>query len=103
MITIKELRTMTSEDLRTEIRDQETAVLKLRLGVKLGKEKDSAKYIRERKQLARMKTIATEKQGKQERHEKQGMDVDSSISPVSHVSLVSSKKKSVSSAKIPKK
>src|SRR3989344_5315168 len=66
MTTIKELKTMTPEDLRTEVRDQETLVLKLRLGVKLGKEKDSAKYIRERKQLARMKTIATEKNQKTE-------------------------------------
>jgi ribosomal protein L29 len=48
---------MSPEDLLKEIRQQENAVVKLRLGVKLGKEKDSAKYIREKKQLARMKTV----------------------------------------------
>lgn len=57
LTTIKELRTMTPEDLLKEIRAQENEVVKLRLGVKLGKEKDSAKYIRQKKQLARMKTV----------------------------------------------
>ena len=57
LITIKELRKMSPEDLHKEIVAQENMVVKLRLGVKLGKEKDSAKYIREKKQLARMKTV----------------------------------------------
>jgi ribosomal protein L29 len=57
LITIKELCKMSPEDLRKEIVQQENMVVKLRLGVKLGKEKDSAKYIREKKQLARMKTV----------------------------------------------
>ena len=48
---------MSPEDLRKEVIAQENTVVKLRLGVKLGKEKDSAKYIREKKQLARMKTV----------------------------------------------
>lgn len=56
----KELRKMTAADLLKEIRAQENEVVKLRLGVKLGKEKDSAKYVRERKQLARMKTVYSE-------------------------------------------
>ena len=56
-ITIKELQKMTPKDLLKEIYSQENIVVKLRLGVKLGKEKDSAKYIREKKQLARMKTV----------------------------------------------
>lgn len=55
--SIKELQKMSQEDLRKEIATQENTVVKLRLGVKLGKEKDSAKYIREKKQLARMKTV----------------------------------------------
>lgn len=58
--TTKELRNMTPADLAKEIRAKENEVVKLRLGVKLGKEKDSAKYIRERKQLARMKTVHSE-------------------------------------------
>ncbi len=52
-----ELRNMTPADLQKEIVKQENAVVQLRLTVKLGKEKDSAKYIREKKQLARMKTV----------------------------------------------
>ncbi|MDP7477199.1 MAG: 50S ribosomal protein L29 [Candidatus Peribacteraceae bacterium] len=61
LTTIKELRNMTADDLRKEIRQQEIVVVKLRLGVKLGNEKDSAKYIREKKQLARMNTVYSEK------------------------------------------
>lgn len=57
LTTIKELRKMSAEDLRKEIIAQQNIVVKLRLGVKLGKEKDSAKYVREKKQLARMKTV----------------------------------------------
>lgn len=58
--TTKELRKMTQADLAKEIREKEGEVVKLRLGVKLGKQKDSAKYIREKKQLARMKTVQSE-------------------------------------------
>lgn len=61
LTTIKELQNMTPVDLRKEIAAQDTLVVKLRLGVKLGKEKDSAKYVRERKQLARMKTVLAQK------------------------------------------
>lgn len=56
-VTTTELRKMQPKDLLKEINSQQNAVVKLRLGVKLGKEKDSAKYIREKKQLARMKTV----------------------------------------------
>lgn len=55
--TIKELRAMAHEDLLKEMRQQENVVVKLRLEVQMGKEKDSAKYIREKRQLARMKTV----------------------------------------------
>jgi len=61
MTTTTELRKMQSNDLEKEIREQSVLVAKLRMGVKLGKEKDSAKYQREHKQLARMTTIMTEK------------------------------------------
>ena len=102
MTTIKELRSMTTDDLRTEVRDQETLVLKLRLGVKLGKEKDSAKYIRERKQLARMRTIATEKTQKTEGTQ-MTQKKNSSESFGSSESFESPKKKKTASAKLPKK
>ena len=54
--TTKELNNMTAADLQSDIRTQEHAVVKLRLGVQMGSEKDSAKYVRAKKQLARMKT-----------------------------------------------
>lgn len=59
--TIKELRKMQLPDLLKEIAAVQLTVAKLRLGIKLGKEKNSAKYIREKRQLARMKTVASEK------------------------------------------
>lgn len=59
--SIAELRKMQVKDLQTEARSQQMTVAKLALGVKLRKEKDSAKYKREKKQLARIKTILTEK------------------------------------------
>jgi len=54
--TTKELNNMTPADLQKDIRTQEHEVVKLRLGVQMGSEKDSAKYVRAKKQLARMKT-----------------------------------------------
>lgn len=57
----KELQKMNKSDLRKEIAQQEADVVKLRLGVKLGKEKNSAKYIAQKKQLARMKTVYNQK------------------------------------------
>lgn len=65
LVSIIELRKMQPADLRKEIREQEGTVAKLRLGVEMKKEKDSAKYKREKVQLARMKTILTEKQTEQ--------------------------------------
>ena len=59
--TTKELDVMNEVDLRKEIRAQELAVVKLRLGVQMGSEKDSAKYIRAKKQLARMKTSLSQR------------------------------------------
>jgi ribosomal protein L29 len=60
-VTTPELRKMPREDLKREILLQEAKALALRFGVSLGKEKDTARYRRERKQLARMLTILHEK------------------------------------------
>jgi len=62
MTSIAELRKMQIKDLLGEIRMQERLVSKLRLGVKLNKEKDTAKYTGEKKQIARMRTVLEEKQ-----------------------------------------
>lgn len=62
LTSIAELRKMQIKDLIGEIRAQERLVSKLHLGVKLSKEKDTAKYANEKKQIARMRTVLTEKQ-----------------------------------------
>lgn len=82
--SITELRALQTSDLLREIAEQETHVVKLRMGVKMGMEKDSAKYVRERKHLARMKTILTEKSDEK----------SPSVSPKSSVSSAPAKKSS---------
>lgn len=60
--TITELRTMQLADLRREVRAQQTEVRKLRLQIEMNTEKDSAKYRREKRQLARMMMVMGEKE-----------------------------------------
>ncbi len=67
-ITFAELLGMQADDLRRELRAQETLVRKLRIGISLNKEKDTAKYRREKKTLARMHTAATQKQASALKH-----------------------------------
>lgn len=59
--TLPELRNMQISDLRREVREQRTLVAKLRMTVRLGKEKDTARYRREKHQLARMLTVMASK------------------------------------------
>lgn len=65
LATIAELLKMPLEDLIREIQEQRTLVARLRLEVKMGKQKDIAKYQREKKQLARMLTVMVQKQEKE--------------------------------------
>ena len=60
-ITTKELRNMTHGDLAKDVTAQRGLVAKLGMGIRLQKEKDTAKYRREKRALARMLTILTEK------------------------------------------
>lgn len=60
-LTVGELRNMQSTDLAREAREQRALVAKLHMGIKLQKEKDTAKYRREKKLLARMLTILAQK------------------------------------------
>ncbi len=55
-VTITELLKMQPDDLHREIRAQHTLVEKMRIGIQMSKEKDTAKYRREKRQLARMHT-----------------------------------------------
>jgi len=52
---------MKPADLQREIAQQKVLIASQRMGVRLQKEKDTAKYQREKKNLARMHTIYTEK------------------------------------------
>jgi ribosomal protein L29 len=47
---------MSSDELRREVSDRRVHLQKMRLGIGLGKEKDTAKYQREKRELARMLT-----------------------------------------------
>ncbi len=60
--TITELRTMQIADLRKEIRSHRTHLQKMRLQITMNTEKDTGKYRRDKKQLARMMTVLTEKE-----------------------------------------
>lgn len=60
-----ELKAMPMPDLEREIKAQVLLVEKLRLGVHLKKEKDTARLRRERRTLARMKTEWTRKVSEQ--------------------------------------
>ncbi|MDD5751683.1 MAG: hypothetical protein PHS73_04160 [Candidatus Peribacteraceae bacterium] len=51
-----ELRAMQKPDLLREMKAQVILVEKLRLGIRLQKEKDTARYRREKKVFARMQT-----------------------------------------------
>ena len=55
-VSIAELQKMSPRDLQREIRAQRILVARLHMQVRMNKEKDTAKYQRERRQLARMCT-----------------------------------------------
>lgn len=71
-LSITELRGMQVEDLRKEAAAKRTVIAKLKLGIEMQKEKDTAKLRRERRALARMETILGEKnQTNQKKQKKQ--------------------------------
>lgn len=94
-VTVAELSKMTPADLLKEIRKQDDEVVRLRLGVKLGKEKDSAKYIREKKQLARMKTVYNQKNTTEQKEQEKNASAttETSVSSGSPKKTSSPKKK----------
>jgi ribosomal protein L29 len=61
--TLKELRNMQTADLQKEVAEKRLTVAKMRMGLELRSEKDSAMYRREKKELARILTVLGEKQG----------------------------------------
>ncbi len=63
LATITELRAMQAADLRKEIRAQQSNVRKMRLQITMNTEKDTGRYRREKRQLARMMMALGEKVG----------------------------------------
>lgn len=57
-----ELQKMSLGDLLQEIREHEAQTRKQRIDITMGREKDTARYRRGRRLLARMKTVLTQKQ-----------------------------------------
>lgn len=62
-VSYAELLKMSAKDLHAEIRTGELESQKMRMGITMGREKDTARYQRSRRQLARMKTALTAKMG----------------------------------------
>jgi len=63
--SMPELRKLTLKDLRKEIGSLQSSIGKLRMGMVMKKEKDTARYQKEKRQLARLKTVLTEKQAEE--------------------------------------
>ena len=61
--SIPELRNMQVADLRRELKALRAEVAKLRIGLKLGKHKDSGSYKSAKRQIARMLMLLSEKRG----------------------------------------
>ena len=61
-------------DLRNEIRSHQTQVQKMRLQITMNTEKDTARYRREKRHLARMMTILTEKEASEKRESKEAKE-----------------------------
>ena len=69
VLSMKELRNMQVADLRRDVACQRELMAKLSLGIKLQKEKGTAKLKRERKSLARMMTALNERNETMKRNE----------------------------------
>jgi ribosomal protein L29 len=61
-LSTTELRNMQMDDLRKEITAKRMTVAKMHIDIEMRSEKDSARFLREKKELARMLTIENEKQ-----------------------------------------
>ncbi len=59
--TMTELRKMQAEDLKREVMSKSMTIAKIRMGVEMRQEKDTAQLRREKKDLARVLTVLKEK------------------------------------------
>ena len=93
-VTIIELRNMQIADLAREARGLRNDVAKMKIGIKLGKQKDTGSYRIAKRQLARMLTVLTEKEcgEKKEKNEKSAPASATLAAPKSPKKSSSSKK-----------
>lgn len=61
-LSAKELRNMQMEELRKEVTAKRMLISKMHLDVQLNSEKDTARFRREKKELARLLTVIAEKE-----------------------------------------
>jgi len=59
--TITELRNMQASELEKDLQEKKLAVAKMRIDIDMRSQKDTAQYKKEKKQVARMQTVLTEK------------------------------------------
>jgi ribosomal protein L29 len=62
-LTIIDLRKMQASDLEKDLQEKKLAVAKLRIDIGMMSQKDTAKYKKEKKDVARMLTVINEKKG----------------------------------------
>ncbi len=88
---------MQPEDLRKEITDKRLSIAKMSIEVEMRSEKDTARFLREKKELARLLTIQHEKM-RSEKSVKPALKTSAKTSKVSAPAPRSSKKSAVGSA-----
>lgn len=60
--TIDELRTLSREELEREMKEKRFSVAKIRIAIRLQKEKDTARLRKERRTLARLSMVFKERE-----------------------------------------
>jgi ribosomal protein L29 len=61
-LTTKELRNQSIQDLERDVAEHRKVIRKMRIGIEMNTEKDTARYRREKRALGRMLTVLTQKQ-----------------------------------------
>jgi len=92
-ITIIELRNMQVADLAREVRGLRNDVAKMKIGIKMGKQKDTGGYRTAKRQLARMLTVFTEKDGNEKKEKNKKSAAVSATLPAPKSSKKSSSSK----------
>lgn len=59
--TITELRNMQASELEKDLQEKKLIVAKMRIDIDMRSQKDTAQYKKEKKQVARIQTVLTEK------------------------------------------